>query len=75
MKIDSASAYLHLRRYTPLPLYAPIHILDDPPFPSIPSVAYVLNGWPISQPKDKSEHSNIVFPEIYTFEKKFFTKK
>ena len=34
-----------------LPLYTPVHILDDPP--SIPPVAYVLNGWPISQPKNK----------------------
>ena len=29
---------------------------------SIPPVAYVLNGWPISQPKNK--HSYIVFTEI-----------
>ena len=36
---------------TPLPLYVPVHILDDPTF--IPPVAYVLNGWPISQPKNK----------------------
>ena len=34
-----------------LPLYAPVHILDDPS--SIPPVAFVLNGWPISQPKNK----------------------
>ena len=32
--------------------------------PSIPPVAYVLNGWPISQPKNKEQHSNIVFTEI-----------
>ena len=37
---------------TSLPLYAPVHILDDTN-PSIPTVAYVLNGWPISQPKNK----------------------
>ena len=35
----------------PSPLFAPVHILDDPP--SIPSVAHILNGWPISQPKNK----------------------
>ena len=40
------SAYVHMRRDTPLPVYAPVNILDDPP--SIPPVAYVLNGWPIS---------------------------
>ena len=41
-----------MRRDTPLPLYAPVHILDDLP-PSIPLVAYILNGWPISQPKER----------------------
>ena len=50
MKRNSTSAYVHMRRDTPLPLYAPVHILDDP---SIPLVRYILNGWPISQPKDK----------------------
>ena len=51
MKKDSVSAYVHIRRDTPLLLYAPAHILDDPT--SIPPVAYVLNEWPISQPKNK----------------------
>ena len=37
--------------FNPLPLYAPVHILDDSP--SIPPVAFVLNRWPISQPKNK----------------------
>ena len=32
--------------------------------PSIPPVAYELNGWPISQPKNNYQHSNIVFTEI-----------
>ena len=52
MKRDSVSAYVHMRRDTPLPQNAPVHILDDPP-PSIPPVAYVLNEWPTSQPKNK----------------------
>ena len=30
MKGDSVSAYVHRRRNTPLPLYAPVNILDDP---------------------------------------------
>ena len=30
MKRDSLSAYVHMRRDTTLPLYAPVHILDDP---------------------------------------------
>ena len=38
-----------------LPLSTFVHILDDPPpsplsAPSIPPVAYVLNGWSLSQP-------------------------
>ena len=34
MKRDIVSAYVHMRRDTPLPLYAPVHIWDDsPPFP------------------------------------------
>ena len=49
MTKDSASAYLHMGRDTPLPLYVPVHILNDPsPFPQ---VAYVLIRWPISQQK------------------------
>ena len=60
MKRDSVSAYVHMRRDTPLPLYAPVHILD----PSIPLVTYILNGWSISQPKDKQGHLNSVFAEI-----------
>ena len=51
MKRDSVSAYVHMRRDPPLPLHTTLHILDEPP--SIPPVAYVLNGWRISQPKNK----------------------
>ena len=30
------SAYVHMRRDTPVPLSAPVHILDDPlPFPQL----------------------------------------
>ena len=36
MKRDSENAYVHMRRGTPLPMYAPVDILDDPPqFPPI----------------------------------------
>ena len=31
MKRDSVSAYVHTGRDTPLPLYAPVHSLEDPP--------------------------------------------
>ena len=37
--------------FNPLVLCTSGHILDDLPF--IPPVAYVLNGWPISQTKNK----------------------
>ena len=33
MRRDSASAHVHMRRDTPLPLYAVVRILDDPPSP------------------------------------------
>ena len=50
MKRDSVSAYVHMNRDTPLPLYASVKILDDPPaFP----VTYLFNGWSMSQPKNK----------------------
>ena len=52
MKRDSVSVYVRMRCDSPLPLYAPVHILDDP-LPSISPVAYVPNGWPVSQPKNK----------------------
>ena len=51
MKRDSVSVYVHMSHDTLLPLYTPVHILDEPS--SILPVAYVLNGWPISQPKKK----------------------
>ena len=31
MKRESISAYVHMIRDTPLPLNAPVHILEDPP--------------------------------------------
>ena len=51
MKRDIVSAYVHIRRDNPLPLSAPVHILNE--IPSIPPAAHVLNEWYISQPKDK----------------------
>ena len=52
-----------MRRDTPLPMYAPVHILDDLPLHS-PSCVITYNGWPISEPKNKLKHSSIVFTEI-----------
>ena len=37
--------------FNPLSLYATVDILHDPA--SIPPGAHALNGWPISQPKNK----------------------
>ena len=31
MKRDGGNAYVHMKRDTPLPLYASLNILDDPP--------------------------------------------
>ena len=43
MKRDSVSAYVHMRHNTPLPLYATVHILDDPPpFPQMRT--YLIDG-------------------------------
>ena len=48
MKRDRVSAYAHLRRDTPLSLYAPAHILDDPPpFPQLCS--YLMDGLFLNQ--------------------------
>ena len=37
--------------FNPLPVQAPVYILDDSL--TISLVTYVLNGWPVSQPKNK----------------------
>ena len=48
MKRDHVSAYIHMRRGTPLPLYAPVHILDDPL--SLPPLhKYLMDGLPLNQ--------------------------
>ena len=49
--IHLVRTYLLTEFLTALPLHAPLHIFDD--LPSIPPAAYVLNGCPISQPKNK----------------------
>ena len=33
LKRNNVSAYVHMKRDTPLLLYASVNILDDPPFP------------------------------------------
>ena len=51
MKRDSVIAYVHMRHDTPLPLYASVNVMDDPP--TISLVTYILIGWLIFQLKDK----------------------
>ena len=66
MKIDSVSAYLHMKpeaRSPCTPLKTFWMTRYSPPSP-IPLVTYILNGWPNFQPKDKYEHPNIVLTEI-----------
>ena len=51
MKRDSVSAYVHMRRDTPLPLYVPLHFLDDsPPFPWLRT--YLMDGLFLNQKKN-----------------------
>ena len=46
VKRHTVIVYIHMRDDTFLPLFAPVHILDDPS--SIHPVAQVFNGWYIS---------------------------
>ena len=49
----SISAYVHMRRDTPLPLYAPVHILDDLlPFPYFRT--YLMDGLFLNQRSNKN---------------------
>ena len=53
MKRDSVSAYVHMRRDTPLSLYAPVHILSDPPlFPQLRT--YLMGGLFLNQKTNKN---------------------
>ena len=62
MKKDSVSAYVHMMRDNLLPLYAPVHILDDLPlFPQLRT--YLMDGL-FPNEKTSNKNSNIVFTEI-----------
>ena len=61
-----------MRRDTPVPLYPPIHILDDPSsFPELHG--YLIDGLPLNQ--KKKEQSNVLLAEMLTFEKKNIYEK
>ena len=44
----SVSAYVHMRHDTPLPLYTPVHILDDPT-PFLQLRTYLMDGLFLNQ--------------------------
>ena len=57
MKRDNASVYMQMRRDTPLPLYAPVHILDNPPlFPEL--CTYLMNDLFLNQKTNNIQISN-----------------
>ena len=52
------SAYVHMRRDTPLSLYAPVHIFDDPsPFPHLRT--YLMDGLFLNEKTNNNIHWNI----------------
>ena len=73
MKRDSVSAYVHMRRDTPLPLHALAHILNDPPsFPQM--LKYLMDGLPLRQKTNKN--IRIWYSLKYkNLERNIFTKK
>ena len=57
MKRDSVSAYVHMKRNTPLPLYASANILDDPPpFPYLRTS--LMDGLFLNQKTNKNIHTS-----------------
>ena len=73
MKRDSVSAYVHMRRDTPLLLYAPAHILNDPPsFPQLRK--YLMDDLTLNQKTNKN--IRITYSLKYKHsKKKIFTEK
>ena len=73
MKRDNVSAYVHMRRDTPLPLCAPEHIFDYPSsFPQL--LKYLMDGLPLNQKTNK----NILISYSLKYKhsrKRIFTKK
>ena len=73
MKRDSVSAYVHMRRDTPLPLYAPVHILDNPPpFPYLRT--YLIDGLFLSQKTNKNIQISYSLRYKHSKKKKYLRK-
>ena len=73
MKRDNVRAYVHMGRDTPLPLHAPVHILDDPS-PSFPQLRkHLMDGLPLNH--KTNENIRISYSLEYKHSKKEFYKK
>ena len=71
MKRDSVSAYAHMKCDTPLLLYAPGHILDEPPaFPQL--CTYSIDGLFLNQETNKN--IRILYLLKYKHSKKYIYK-
>ena len=73
MKRDSVSAYVHMRRDTPLPLHALAHILNDPSsFPQV--LKYLMDGLPLRQKTNKNIRISYSL-KYKNLERNIFTQK
>ena len=78
MKKDSVIAYVHMTRDTPLPLYAPVHILDDPHrlLPSFLHLRkYLMDGLFFNQKANKNNRVSYSLKYKHLKKKKTFFKK
>ena len=73
MKRDSVSAYVHMRCDTPLPLYATVHILNDPP-PFSKFHKYLMDDLFLNQKGNKNIRISYSLKYKH-LKKKFFTNK
>ena len=74
MKRDRVIAYVQIERDTPLPLYAPVHILDDPPpFPQLRK--YLMHGLFFNQETEKNIRISHSLKYKHSKTKKLFTEK
>ena len=73
MKRDSVSEYVHMSRDTPVPLYAPVYILDDPhPFPQLHT--YLMDGLFLNQKINRNIRISYLLKYKHS-KKRFFKKK
>ena len=73
MKIEGVSAYVHMKCDTPLPLYAPVHILHGPLlYPQFHM--YLIDGLFLNQKTNKNIRISYSLKYKHS-KKKFFAKK